>query len=145
MNRSKLTRLLVLIALLASNLIAAKGWPGKQYELHVINRSGVKIEIKLTGISDENAFYYLKVPKGDTEWPYEKTFAIASGGYNMQVYFIEFYDPVYGYSCRSASGSKLSMTHQVEVYVNSCTARPRNSGEPSQMKLRPQWNEPIAN
>jgi hypothetical protein len=144
MNSSKLTRLVLLIALLASSLVAAKPWPGKQYELRVVNRSGVKIEIKLTGISDENAFYYLHVPKGDEEWPYEKTFAIASGDYNMQVYFIEIYDPVYGYSCRSAPRATLRMARQVEVFINSCDARPRNGGEPSQMKLRPQQNEPIA-
>jgi hypothetical protein len=144
MNDKKLTHLLLLIALLASNLIAAKGWPGKQYELRVINRSGVKVEIKLTGISDENAFYYLHVPKGDVEMPYEKTFAIDSGDYKMQVYFIEIYDPVYGYSCRSASAATLQMTRQVEVFINSCNARPRNHGEPSQMKMRQLQNAPIA-
>ena len=141
MNSKKLTRLMLLIALLASNLIAAKGWPGKQYELRVINRSGVKLAIKLTGISDENAFYYLSVPKGDDELPYEKTFAINSGEYSMSVYYIEIYDPVYGYSCSSAPSSTLSMTRQVVIYFNTCGVRPRDGGEPSQMKYwKWRWN-----
>lgn len=137
----KLIRLMLLVALLASNLVAAKAWPGKQYELRIINRSGVPLAIRLTGISDENAFYYLSVPKGVKEWPSEKTFAINSGDYSMSVYYIEIYDPVYGYSCGSAPSSTLRMTRQIEIYFNTCGVRPRHGGEPSQMKYwKWSWN-----
>lgn len=141
MKQAKFPRLLLLIALLAPTLVAAKPWPGKQYELRVVNKSGVKLAIKLTGISDENAYYYLHVPKGDMDFPYEKTFAIASGDYNMSVYYIEIYDPVYGYSCGSAPSITLNMTRQVEIIFNTCGVRPRHGGEPSQMKYwKWRWN-----
>jgi hypothetical protein len=141
MNFRTLARIGLLIAFLSSQLIAAKPWPGKQYELRVINRSGVPLAIKLTGISDSTAFYYLHVPKGDRDWPYDKTFAIASGEYQMSVYYIEIYDPVYGYSCSSAPSSTLTMTRQIVIYFNECGVRPRHGGEPAQMKYwKWRWN-----
>ena len=118
---------LLSIALAALFLIAASQPYTRLVRLRVINKAGMPVEIKLTG-SDPNHYYYLRIPTGDHECPMERVFTIVPDTYNVTTYFIETWDPVYGYDC-SPTTSKIEANTNVRVTVLECKRIMHHLGE----------------
>jgi hypothetical protein len=128
----------MLVALISLILISANTRPVNLVRLTIINKSGLPMEIKLTGEDDEN-FYYLHIPEGDRELPSETIFTIVPDIYKMQPYYIELWDPVYGYSCGGAGAKTLYAARNIRITFLECGYSPRNKGEPGVLKYSPRW------
>lgn len=120
----KYQKALWVVSLLAVFSLGAS--PYQKSRLTVINKSGMKIALELNGVEEE-AFYYLPVSAGDQAHPKTQTFTVVKDRYSIQVYFIEAYDPVYGYTCpggASSSGStSIDANHNVQLVVKACTGQ----------------------
>jgi len=127
MNRALLVGILMLLFLTSAR-------PVGLVQLTVVNKSGRPLSIRLDEINpvkDQQAlFYYLNVPKGNGDQPVEKTFTIVPEHYTMQVYYIEPYDPVYGWSCSSPTSGRLDANHKSRLVFLKCGRTPPNAGEP---------------
>lgn len=102
-------------------------------ELTVVNKSGLPVQLKLTGTVAEN-FYYLRVPRGYRDAPTETVFTIAPDTYQATATYVELWDPVYGYDC-SARSSMLAATRNLRVTILECDRQARHGGEASLVKL----------
>jgi len=122
-------KILTLICLLSFLLISAKPEPAKLARLTIINKSGLPVEIKLTGTVIQN-FYYLRIPTGDRVAPTEKVFTIARDKYRMQTYYIELWDPIYGYRCEGKSGTLYAYRNLRITYLE-CDSQRIRRGEPT--------------
>jgi hypothetical protein len=105
----------------------AAGYTGPN-ELLVINKSGMPIEMTLTG-QDTDSFYVLRVPTGDQAAPTQQIFEVAQDTYTSSVWFVEIYDPTYGYTCSSKS-MEMPIYRNVRVTVIACDKSPRGRSEP---------------
>lgn len=119
--------------MLAAMVVACLGAdriPTTLVRLTVVNKSGMPVEIRLSGQEAEN-FYYLRIGEGSRLAPTEKVFTVAPDAYAATVYFIEPWDPVYGATCSSKGGS-LDVHGNVRLTVLECThsAGRRGGGEP---------------
>ncbi len=98
--------------------------PAKLVRLTIINRSGLPIEISLTGRIKLNEFqsnsYYLRVSKGDALVATVKDFTILQDTYSMRFYYLELWDPVYGKHCGAAS-LRVEARKALRVAVPKCT------------------------
>jgi hypothetical protein len=103
----------------------------------VINKSEQKIGIRLVGIEDDELFYYLTIPEGDKENPAIKDFTITRAIYNMQVYYVATYDPVYGWPCVQPPPNTLVALRNLRLNFGPCGEAPPNLGEPSMLKFWP--------
>jgi len=121
-------KLALLAPLLALLLMGIGKVEGRRYEqngveggpmlLVVINKSGMPLELSLTG-QDMDSFYVLRVPAGTPEFPYEQTFEVLPDTYTSSLYYVEIYDPVYGYTCDTKS-MQLPVYRKVWVTVTGC-------------------------
>jgi hypothetical protein len=109
--------------------------PGYKWlvKLTVINKSGLPIEISLQ-TSDQENIYYLRLPEGDTTNPSEKTYTVVPAVYTATLYYVELWDPVYGYSCSSKSQS-IDAQHQVQITVFPCNKTIAKPGEDPKLKF----------
>lgn len=105
----------------------------KLVRLTLVNKSGMNIEVSLTG-QDTEQFYYLKVPEGDHQVATEKTFTVIPDTYQVSAYFVELWDPVYGASCEDRQ-SKVDITRTTRIVVMECATTPPNAGEAANIKL----------
>ncbi|OGO30418.1 MAG: hypothetical protein A2Z16_00085 [Chloroflexi bacterium RBG_16_54_18] len=104
--------------------ILLTGAKSKNFDLvrfTVINESPFPLGISLTGLFTES-IYYLHLPEGDPEFPVERTFTIARDEYQMQVYYIDLWDPVYGYTCTTGQGGTLNAKSNSTITVKHCNA-----------------------
>ena len=125
------TSLILLLAL--ATLVSAGAAPARLARLTVVNKSGRAVEIRLTGV-ELGASYYLHVPLGIRESPQEQVFTVVRDRYSSTLYYVELWDPVYGYSCASKSQT-LDLVRNVKVIVLECDRRVPNRGEsPSLIK-----------
>ncbi len=127
----------VVIGLLTLTLALAMSGSVRLIRMTIINKSGLDVEIELTGSCEENTdyyHYYLRVSEGDRRSPTEMVFTVFPDIYKMSVYYVELWDPVYGTDCSSRSQT-VDATHNVKVVVSECTWTPPNAGEPSMLKL----------
>ena len=104
------------------------GVAGGPFELVVVNKSGMPLELSLTG-QDTDSFYVLRVPSGTVEFPLEKTFEVLPDTYTSSLFYVEIYDPVYGYTCDSKS-MQLPVYRKVWVTVTGCNHSTRGRPEP---------------
>jgi hypothetical protein len=123
----------ILTTLLALLLLGASAPSPKLVRLTIVNKTGLPLEIKLTGECEDN-FYYLRIPEGDRVFPAQETFTITPDIYKMQPYYIELWDPVYGYSCGDAGSKTLYASRNIQVTFLECDVTPRHRGEPSILK-----------
>jgi hypothetical protein len=123
---------LVLLALLLVGAAPFKVLMLKR--LTVINKSGMELELELTGTCDEN-WYYLHVPEGTHMDPSTTVFTITPDVYSMTANYIELWDPVYGYTCGDTSSHSVDVTRNVRIVILECNLKPPNGGEPSMIKL----------
>ena len=127
-------KILLIISLLAVLLIAASSSYTKLYRLTIINKSGMDLAISLLGVDDNNQ-YYLRVPEGDRRSPTETIFTIVPDTYSINAYYIEPWDPVYGYTCNDPGGKTLEAERNIRLTFTECNYTPRNGGEPSMWKF----------
>jgi len=117
-----------IISLLAMLTIGADSPPSKLVRLTISNKSGLPIEISLTGQTWEY-FYYLRIPSGTRKNPTVQIFSVIPDCYASALYFVELWDPVYGYYCSDQSDT-LDISRNIRVTVVECDVTPRNSEEP---------------
>lgn len=136
-----------LIALLALLLIAGSE-PVDPIRLTIINKSEEDIAIQLTSKNrecctskeiDYGEFYYLPVLEGSRETPTTKTFIIEREQYLMQLFYLETWDPVYGFECGSTAPNTLIAQNNLRVVVLPCGEfpGPRAVGERTMWKYIP--------
>lgn len=139
-------KLLLWTAILTILLTGAKKSPTETVRLNIINKSNFEIAIQLNAKSQEcvnqcgsseGNFYYLRVPTGDRQTPAAKTFEIEKNTYTMQLFYLETYDPVYGYQCGSAQPNALVAGRNLRLVVLPCGEQPGNVGEPGLRKYLP--------
>ena len=130
-----MNRKTILIMLLLTLGLASLGAHSiRLVRFKVINKSGRKIEVNLTGVYFEN-FYYLRISEGTREFPTEQVFTILPDSYTSSVYYVELWDPVYGNQC-GTQGQTLDVTKNVTLTVLDCDLSPSNGGEqPAMVKL----------
>lgn len=121
-------KLVLIISMLALLLIAASPSYTQLYRLTIINKSGMELAISLLG-EDDNNQYFLRVPAGDRRSPSEITFTIMPDTYSIQPYYIEPWDPVYGYTCNDPGAKTLEAERNIRITFTECDYRPRNGGE----------------
>lgn len=132
-------KIYALIVVLALLLISAKSPPVRLVRLTVVNKSGMDIELSLTGTMPCDEYcnvtsYFLRVSEGTRQEPTEKDFTVIADVYQMNAYFVELWDPVYGSSCENRQ-SKVDITHNTRVIVFECDITPPNAGESGSIKL----------
>ncbi len=131
--RKSLVYLVIILCLLGGPLGAVKP-PFKLMRLTIINKSDMAVGVKLTGKTLEQ-FYYLRLEKGSRVTPTIGQFTVAQDTYTAQVYYIEYWDPVYGYRCGSTPTSRLDVMHPSRLTLLPCGEGGRYSGEPGMVKL----------
>lgn len=119
------------LALMVFGLPAAE--PLDLYRLTIINKSGMPLAVQLVGQTQEQ-FYYLTVAAGDRQQPTEKSFTLVGDLYFVRPFYLETYDPVYGFQCGPAPITRLFLTHNTRLTFIECGRRPGTRGEPGYMK-----------
>ncbi len=120
-------KMTLILAFLVLASISAGALPTRLVRLKIINKSGRGIELSLSGKNLEY-FYYLRIPAGNRLMPAEQIFTIVPDTYASTLYYVELWDPVYGYQCSSKSQT-LDISRNVEVTVLECDRSPANAGE----------------
>ena len=132
---------LLALALLSLLLVGSYPTPGKLIRLTVVNRSGLPVEIGMTGSLvdkfNQHITYYLRLQKNDPRGDLVREFTIIPDKYTMKLYYVELWDPVYGTHCGSSSLT-VEAYHNTRVVVPVCTIAPPNKGEPSMYKFNGQ-------
>ena len=135
---------ILIASLLAMFLVSAE--PVDLIRFEIINKSGMEIAVRLNGVSypclnkndvSKSKFYYLPVPEGSKELPYAKIYTIERDTYAMQVFYLETYDPVYGFRCTQPPPNMLKAVRNTRVTIGDCKTLPINGGEPSMRKYLP--------
>jgi hypothetical protein len=140
------TKLLLIIALLSMLTFAATE-PVDVIKFTIINKSGMDIAVQLRTAPKEcctskeiiqSRFYYLPVAEGDRESPETKTFFIERGfTYGMQLFYIETWDPVYGFKCSTPKPTALIARNNLRLTVLPCDQLPHFLGERTMWKFLP--------
>ncbi|MFM8320585.1 MAG: hypothetical protein ACKOC5_06675 [Chloroflexota bacterium] len=142
-------KVLVMIALLAMMVIASSE-PNPTIRFTVVNKSGMDIAVQLRNPgrvcmncadSTDPKFYYLPVLSGDREMPNAKNFFIEKETYQMQVFFIETWDPVYGFECDTTIPAVLQAARNIRLTILPCEATFRKLGEGGMWKFMPYMAE----
>jgi hypothetical protein len=106
--------------------------------LTVINKAEMKIGVELTG-TDNGYAYYFPVAKGVKENPTEITYDVYRDNYAIKIYYIQRYDPVYGYQCDYQSiQTSLNIQSASKIVVKSICHQYDyipNRGEPTVDKI----------
>jgi hypothetical protein len=114
----------------------------------IINKSKSDIAIQLNAIPkvccnkadvEKGEFYYLQVEEGTKENPTVKIYTIVKDTYQMQLFYLSTYDPVYGFKCDPTVPNKLSAGRNLRLVVLPCNEIPTpwSVGEPSMWKYLP--------
>ena len=132
-------RKVLLVFSMITLILATAGQPSiKLVRLTIVNKSGMDIEVRLTGEIETN-FYYLRIPAGDRALPTERVFTIIPDKYHMQAYYIELWDPVYGATCGNAPTETYYATRNTRITFLECGIIPQHKGEPSMVKYTGAW------
>ena len=87
----------------------------KLVRLTLVNKSEFDMAVRLSGKEDENLFYYLRIPAGETG-----IFTIVPAVYQMTPYYLELWDPVYGDSCSDPGSKTLYAQRNIRITFHSC-------------------------
>ncbi|MCS6907586.1 MAG: hypothetical protein RML93_06875 [Anaerolineales bacterium] len=132
----KTALMLVLLSLVSITWLTAFE-PSPRAQVTIVNKSGVKLGIQLIDPQDKDNLYFLTIEKGNREQPREKTFELKPATYSMIVYYMETWDPVYGFpTCGGlVLKSRLWARGKQRVVFTRCGVIPVNPGEPKMMKF----------
>lgn len=131
-RNTNMKKIVLLIAVLSMILVASSE-PYPTIRFTVVNKSGMDIAVQLRSKAKpcakcadttESRFYYLTVLEGTREKPTEKTFIIDRDTYGMQLFYIETWDPVYGFECGSTTPNALLATRNIRMTVLPCDELP---------------------
>jgi hypothetical protein len=127
-------------AILALFLTAAKPTKTVLVRLTIVNKSGVELFIHLDNLAtnyEDDVTYSLTIPEGDHENPTVKEFTIYRDIYDVQVYYVENWDPVYGYTiCANSTGkTQLNAKRQHRWVFTECSRERPRPGEPTMEKF----------
>ncbi len=111
---------LCLISILAIWLVGACPVPTRLVRLTIINRSPDRVAVQLTGLDDTTKFYYVILPKAPAGATTEKSITVQSQRYSTQIFYLEIYDPVYGYKCSQRPSSTVSFNHNLQFLIKKC-------------------------
>ena len=125
-----------IILVLSLLLVGAKKPPVRTVRLTIVNKSGLPVEISLTGKNLEYS-YYVRVPEGDRIYPSEYWVDVIPDTYSMLIYYKELWDPVYGYDC-TEGGKSAEINHATRLTFLGCTYSPPNRGEQPSILKYPQ-------
>lgn len=126
MKRTQKLSLLILSLFMVA-LMGADCIPTKLIRFTIVNKSTFPIEMRLIGANFDQ-MYYLRIPEGSKEFPEEKVFTITPDIYTFQVFYVEYWDPVYGFECGTL-GSVIDASRNVQLSVHHCDARIIGVGE----------------
>lgn len=132
----KIALVLVLLSVLSLSFLTAFE-PAPRAQITIVNKSGVKLGIQLIDPQDKENQYFLTIEKGDRAEPQEKTFEIKPAMYSMIVFYMETWDPVYGYPTCGGSvlRSRLWARGKQRIVFTRCGVPPVDPGEPKMMKF----------
>lgn len=128
-------KVLLITSLLALMFIGAYARPTKHklVRLIIVNKSGLPVEVQLTGLTGIASpsgvevvnSYYFRIPKGNKIAPTERSFTIVPDYYTVQPYYIPLWDPVYGSTCGAMVSKTLDLTRNkpVKIYMLPCNRR----------------------
>jgi hypothetical protein len=129
----KKVQLFLAFALALSSLGAAGL---KTVRVTLVNKSGMPVEVRLTGKYQEH-IYYVRLAEGDRTQPAEAVVDVIPDQYSMEIFYIELWDPVYGYTCGSGKQS-AEVSHSARLTVLECAYQTPNNGEPPAILKYPQ-------
>jgi len=138
----KIQRAALISAVLALFLMGAKPTKTALVRLTIVNKSGVELFIHLDNLAtnyEDDVTYSLRITEGDHESPTVKEFAIYRDIYDVQVYYVENWDPVYGYTiCGNSTGkTQLNANRQHRWVFTECSReRPRPGDQPEEYIYR---------
>jgi len=110
--------------------------PLRTVRVTVVNKSGMPVDVRLTGKFLEE-IYYLRLPEGDRTTPSEVYADVVPDQYSFEIFFVELWDPVYGSKCDDGTNS-AEVTHSTRLTVLECSNKTRNNGEPPTILKYPQ-------
>jgi hypothetical protein len=122
--------------ILAFAIFAIGSAPLRTVRITVINKSGMPVDVRLTGKNLEK-IYYLRLPEGDRTAPVEVFADILPDQYAFEIFYIELWDPVYGSKCTEGTNS-ADVTHSTRLTVLECSNKTPNNGEPPGILKYPQ-------
>jgi hypothetical protein len=131
---------ILLFVILSLLLVSADDVRLARFE--IINKSGMEIAVGLTGLEYEE-LYYLRLAEGTRADPVAKTFTLVPDNYYMQVYYLEYWDPVYGFKCGRQAPLPFDIIRNVRLVVIECDRMPLHKGEPPAIRkypLTPRFN-----
>lgn len=117
---------LILILVLALSALAAKTM--RTVRVTVINKSGMPVDVRLTGKYQEET-YYLRLSEGDRSYPTEGVVDVLPDEYSFEIFYVELWDPVYGTKCGEGS-NYAEVTHSTRLTILECSNSTPNNGEP---------------
>ena len=124
--------------LMAVALLLIAGDVQKMGRLIIINRSGFPLGLLLTSQEedpDARDIYYLSIPEGSPNAVVERQFELPQREYKMVVYYLETWDPVYGFECASPAGAVFTLRAHQQISIFPCGQKAKNRGEPTLFKL----------
>jgi hypothetical protein len=132
--------LLILFSILSLSLLGASLIPVKKVQLTIVNKSSMPMEFRLEGFNgDFEFFYYLRVPEGNRLIPAVESFTIYKGEYNLNPYYIEVWDPVYGYICDNTVSQTLCISHNTRLVFVECDPNVSILGKSSRTRFLGKW------
>ena len=126
--------IILLISILSLVLVSADDVRLVRFE--IVNKSGMEIAVGLTGLESEE-IYYLRVAEGARANPVAKMFTLVPDDYYMQVYYLEYWDPVYGFSCGAQPPLPIDVFRNQRLTVIECDRVPMHKGEPPAFRKYP--------
>ena len=87
--------------------------------LTIVNKSDSNLEIRLTG-ETENKNYYLRVPEGNRILPTLKEFTVKQDTYEMQTFYVDIWDPIFGHICNESEGKTIDILRNIRIIVLEC-------------------------
>jgi hypothetical protein len=99
----------------------------------IINKAETDIAIQLNAVpkvccniadTDKGEFYYLPVEEGSKENPTVKIYTIEKNTYDMYLFYISTYDPVYGFKCEPTVPNMLNASRDLRLTVLPCNQLP---------------------
>ena len=120
MMKGAMKKILMLVSIVALLLVGACPIPTRLVRLTLVNRSPDRVAVQLTGLDVTTSFYYLTLPKSVAGQPVEKTFTIMSQRYSAEIFYLEIYDPVYGFKCSQNPSSNVTASHNLRFIILKC-------------------------
>jgi hypothetical protein len=126
----------IALTLLLLSVLLIGAAPYRTVRVTMINKSGMPVDVRLTGKYQEK-IYYVHISEGGRTFPTVAVVDVIPDQYSFQIFYIELWDPVYGSECGEGSNS-AEVTHSTRLTVLECSYKTPNNGEPPSILKYPQ-------